>query len=170
MRYFPLAKRSVLANSFREVMNTETTLDPQRLPQLPIYKPNSRGTGGVIRFGLNPAKSALFVDAATQVGDKQFDWERKLTMKWSLTDIGSALSVLQGRQSEAKLFHQSEKSNSAFEIVARNDPDRAPYLLSLSRQDAADKSVRKVAIPVTHAEAATLEAALRAAIGRLLAW
>ena len=66
-------------------MNTETTLDPQRLPQLPIYKPNSRGTGGVSRFGLNPAKSALFVDAATQVGDKQFAadanaafWQHKL--------------------------------------------------------------------------------------------
>ena len=170
MRNFFLARRNVLPNSSREIMNTETTLDPQRLPQLPIYKPNSRGTGGVIRFGLNPAKSALFVDAAPQTGEKQFDWERKLTMKWSLTDIGAALSVLQGRQTEAKLFHQSEKSNSAFEIVARNDPGRAPYLLSLSRQDAADKSVRKVAIPVTHAEAATLEAALRAAIGRLLGW
>ena len=53
---------------------------------------------------------------------------------------------------------------------ARNEPERAPYLFSLSRQDAADKSVRKVAIPVTHAEAAMLEAALRAAIGRLLGW
>ncbi|MCW1886594.1 hypothetical protein OKA04_17785 [Luteolibacter flavescens] len=151
-------------------MNTEIAIDPQRLPQLPIYKPNSRGTGGVIRFGLNPAKSALFVDAAAQVGDKQFDWERKLTMKWGFSDIGAALSVLQGRQNEAKLFHQSEKSNSAFEILARNDPDRAPYLMSLSRQDVADRSVRKVTIPLTHAEASMLEAALRAAIGRLLAW
>ncbi len=153
-------------------MNTATSspADIQRLPQLPIYKPNSRGTGGVIRFGLNPYKEALFVDAAAQIGDKQFDWERKLTMKWGLSDIGAALAVLQGRQDEAKLFHQSEKANSAFEIVARSEPDRAPYLMSLSRQDAEDKSVRKVAIPVTHGEAAVLEAALRAAVGRLLGW
>jgi hypothetical protein len=151
-------------------MTADTTHEIQRLPQFPIYKPNSRGTGGVIRFGLNPAKSALFVDAAPQSGDKQFDWERKLTMKWSLSDIGAALAVLQGRQAEAKLFHQSEKSNSAFELVSRSDPDRAPFLMALSRQDTADKSVRKVAIPVTHAEAAVLEAALRAAVARLLEW
>lgn len=142
----------------------------ERNPDYAIYKPNSRGSGGVVRFGLNRTKGSVFVDAAAQSGDKQFDWENKITMKWGLSDLGSVLATLQGRQPQAKLFHQSEKANSAFELTPREDPDRAPYLLSISRQDAADKSLRKVTIPITHGEAAVLETALRAAVTRLLHW
>lgn len=142
----------------------------ERTPDYAIYKPNSRGSGGVIRFGLNRAKGAVFVDAAAQAGEKQFDWENKITMKWGLSDIGPVLATLQGRQPQAKLFHQSEKANSAFELTPREDPERAPYLMSISRQDSADKSLRKVTIPLTHGEAAILETALRAAVNRLLRW
>ena len=142
----------------------------ERSSDYAIYKPNSRGNGGVVRFGLNRAKSAVFVDAAAQTGEKQFDWENKITMKWGLADLGPVLATLQGRLPQAKLFHQTEKANSAFELTPREDPDRAPYLLSVSRQDATDKSLRKVTIPFTHGEAAVLEAALRCAVSQLLAW
>lgn len=135
-----------------------------------IYKPNGRGTGGVIRFELNRAKNSVFVDAASQAGDKHFDWDQKITMKWGLADLGAALATLQGRQPQAKLFHQTEKANSAFELAAREDPQRAPYIMSMSRQDESAKSVRKVSIPITHAEAAVLETALRSAVIRLLGW
>ena len=147
-----------------------TSAATTHLPEYAIYKPNSRNTGGVIRFGLNPAKAAVFVDAANQSGDRQFDWDQKITMKWGFADIGAVLAVLQGRQPEAKLFHKTDNATSAFGIATRNDPDRAPYLMSVSRQDTADKSVRKVTIPVTHAEAAVLETALRTAVTRLLGW
>lgn len=161
-------------------MNT-TTQDPATETPAPqgatanrndhaIYKPNSRGTGGVMRFSLNRAKAAVFLDAAAQSGDKAFDWENKITMKWGLSDLGPVIAVLQGRQETAKLFHQSEKANSAFEISRRDDPDRAPFVASVSRQNAEDKSLRKVAIPLTLGEAVVLEAALRAATTRLIGW
>ena len=142
----------------------------ERQPEYAIYKPNSRGKGGVIRFGINRAKKSLFLDAALQSGEKQFDWENKITMKWTLTDLGPVLATLQGRQAQAKLFHQSEKANSTFELTRRDDPERAPWFMAISRQDNADQSVRKVSIPVTHAEAAILETALRTAIARILGW
>jgi hypothetical protein len=142
----------------------------ERANEYAIYKPNSRGTGGVVRFGLNKSKGAVFVDAAAQSGEKQFDWENKITMKWGLSDLGTVLATLQGRQPQAKLFHQAEKANSAFDLTPREDPERAPYLLSISRQSSTDKSVRKVTIPLTHGEAATLEAALHAAVPKLLKW
>lgn len=135
-----------------------------------IYKPNSRGSGGVVRFEINRSKAAVFVDAASQAGEKQFDWEQKITMKWGLADLGAVLAVLQNRQPQAKLYHQSEKANSAFELTQRDDPQRAPYFLSMSRQEESDKKLRKVTIPMTHAEAAILETALRSAVIRLLAW
>ena len=135
-----------------------------------IYKPNSRGSGGVIRFEWNREKASVFVDAASQSGDKQFDWENKITMKWALTDLGNILATLQGRQAQSKLFHQSERANSAFELTYQTDPERAPYLMSLSRQELKDKTLRKVSIPVSHGEAAVLETAVRTAIGRILGW
>jgi hypothetical protein len=147
-----------------------TTSTTERNPDYAIYKPNSRGSGGVVRFGLNLAKASVFVDAAAQSGEKQFDWENKITMKWGLADVGPVLATLQGRQPQAKLFHQTDKANSACDLAARDDPERAPYAFNISRQDAADKSVRKVSIPLTHGEAAVLEAALRTAVGRLVGW
>ena len=151
---------------------TATSNSPatERSPDYAIYKPNSRGTGAVLRFGLNPAKGAVFVDGAAQTGDKQFDWDHKITMKWGLSDLGVVLATLQGRLPQAKLFHHTEKENSAFDLTPREDPDRAPYLVSLSRQDSTDQSLRKITLPLTHAEAAVLETALRAAIPRLLGW
>jgi hypothetical protein len=142
----------------------------ERTPDYTIYKPNSRGNGAAVRFGINHAKACLFVDAAAQSGEKQFDWENKIIMKWGLSDLGSVLAALQGRMPQAKLFHQSEKANSAFELTRQDDPERAPYLLSISRQDSADKSLRKVTIPLSHGEAAILETALQTAIKRILAW
>ena len=165
----PTTERAAISTPATERATTSTPAT-ERAADYTIYKPNSRGNGGVVRFGLNPVKAALFVDAAAQAGEKQFDWDNKLTMKWSLADIGQVLATLQGRQPQAKLFHQSEKANSAFDLTFRDDPERAPYALNISRQDAADKSLRKVSIPITHAEAATLEAALRTAVSRLIGW
>ena len=142
----------------------------ERSAEYAIYKPNSRGTGGVVRFGLNKAKASLFVDATNQSGEKQFDWENKITMKWGLSDLGTVLATLQGRMPQAKLFHQSERANSAFDLTRQDDPDRAPYLLSISRQNSADKSLRKITLPLSHGEAAVLETALQTAVIRLLSW
>jgi hypothetical protein len=179
----PVANNMSVANNGRGTGNRRSTANPEapatedadpRGTEFPadytIYKPNPRTTGGVVRFSLNRAKAALFVDAANQSGEKQFDWENKITMKWNLSDIGQVLATLQGGQAQAKLFHQSEKANSTFELSVRDDPGRAPYLLGMSRQIAADKSVRKVAIPLTHGEAAVLEATLRTAVSRLIGW
>jgi hypothetical protein len=161
-----------MTNTLSETSTPPTERYPatERPSDYAIYKPNARGNGGVIRFGLNRAKASLFVDAAAQSGEKQFDWENKVTMKWALSDIGTVLATLQGRTLQAKLFHQSEKANSACELTYQDDPDRAPYLLSVSRQMSEDKSLRKVMIPLSHGEAAMLEAALRAAVPHLLGW
>ncbi len=148
----------------------DSTPPAERAAEYAIYKPNSRGTGGVIRFGLNKVKASLFVDATNQSGEKQFDWENKITMKWGLSDLGTVIGVLQGRMPQAKLFHQSERANSAFELIRQDDPARAPYLLSISRQTAADKALRKITLPISHGEAAVLETALQTAVTRLLGW
>jgi uncharacterized protein YndB with AHSA1/START domain len=119
---------------------------------------------------LNREKEAVFVDAANQSGVKQFDWEKKITMKWGLSDLGAALAVLERRAPEAKLFHKTEKSNSTFELASQDSPDRAPYFIHMSHQDAATRQVKKVGIPLAHGEAAVLETLLKTAVARLMGW
>ena len=161
------------AEHYARTMNEPSVEKPSgkpRLPEYALYKPNPRGTGAVVRFGLNREKEAVFVDGANQSGEKQFNWEQKITMKWGLPDLGAVLAVLEGRTPQAKLFHKTEKSNSAFEMAAQDGAERAPYFMHLSRQDASTKKVQKVSVPVSHAEAAVLETALKTAVARLLSW
>lgn len=142
-----------------------------RPPAYTIYKPNSRGSGGAVSFSLNSGKGAVFVEAANQKGERQFDWENKIIMKWGLSDLGSILSGLRGRQPQVKLFHQTERSNSACALNARENPEQgAPFLFTISRQESADRQVRKVAVTLSESEAAILETALEHAILRILAW
>jgi hypothetical protein len=148
----------------------ENSSGKPRLPDYALYKPNSRGTGGVVRFELNRERAAVFVNGANQSGERQFDWERKITMKWGLADLGAVLAALQRRTPEAKLFHQTEKSNSAFELTSQEGGERAPYFVQLSRQDAETKQVQKVSVPMSQAEAAVLETALKTAVARVLGW
>ena len=80
--------------TIKNTRNTETTetvkptATPQSQtqydPQYAIYKPNGRGSGGVIRFGLSRAKLCVFIEAARQSGERQFDWENKIIMKWGI--------------------------------------------------------------------------------------
>lgn len=135
-----------------------------------IYKPTRRGSGGAVRLNLNAAKRAIFVEAANQSGERQFDWDSKIIMKWGLSDIGAVLALLQGRTTQAKLFHQTESASSSCEILLQEDPERAPYTFRISRQEGNDKKTRRVAIPLTHAEAALLETALRTATDRIMGW
>ncbi len=135
-----------------------------------IYKPTQRGSGGAVGLNLNARKNAIFVEAASQSGERQFDWDAKIIMKWGLADIGTVLSVLQGRTTQAKLFHKTDLANSSCELLANEEGERAPYTCKISRQEEADKSLRRVTIPITHAEAALLETALRTATERIMGW
>jgi hypothetical protein len=152
-----------------ETINSSLPTTP-RTPSYTIYKPNSHGNGGAISFSLNRNKGAVFIEAANQSGERQFDWENKIIMKWGLSDLGSILAGLQNRNPQTKLFHQTEKANSACGLSFRGDSEKAPFLLSVSRQSSSDKQVRKVAVTLTESESSVLETALKTAINRILGW
>ena len=85
----PFFKSIQPTNIMKDTVLESSPSATERSPEYAIYKPNSRGSGGVVRFGLNPAKAAVFVEAAAQSGEKQFDWENKIIMKWGLPDLGT---------------------------------------------------------------------------------
>ena len=140
--------------------------------QYTIYKPARSGKGGALRFELNPETPAVFVEGARQEeGEvRKFAWKSKIVMKWGLSDVGEALAVLERRQPEAKLFHQTKKGNSAFEL--KSQPERKPpnYFVTISRQRADTKEVDKLGISVSPAEAAILASLFRHAAVVLAGW
>ena len=93
---------------------------------------------------------------------RQID-RRRISVADGVNREGETMTVGQGTQAAYRLLGSSE-------LTHQDEPDRAPYLLSISRQDAADKSLRKLTIPLSHGEAAVLETALRTAVTRLLGW
>ena len=140
--------------------------------QYAIYKPAKSGKGGVLRFELNPDTPAVFVEAAHQeAGElRRFDWSKKIVMKWGLSDLGEALAVLEKRTSEAKLFHQTEKGNTAFEIRYQAERQPPNFFVTISKQEAETRDVDRLGVSVSAGEAAVLSALLRHAAVVLAGW
>jgi hypothetical protein len=84
--------------------------------------------------------------------------------------VGEALAVLERRQPAAKLFHQTEKGNTAFEIKYQTERQPANYFVTLSRQRAETKEVDRLGVSVSPGEAAVLSALLRRAAVVLAGW
>jgi hypothetical protein len=137
-----------------------------------VYKPAKSGKGGAMRFDLNAQTPAVFVEAARQLPDEErrFDWESKVVMKWGPNDIGEILAVLDRVQGETKLFHQTDKGNTAFELKLQGDRTPATFFATLSRQRADTKEVDRLGISVSLGEAAVLAALLRHAALVLAGW
>jgi uncharacterized protein YndB with AHSA1/START domain len=140
--------------------------------QFAIYKPAKSGRGGVLRFELNPRTRAVFVEGARQApGEiRRFVWQKKIVMKWGLSDVGESLAVIERRQPLAKLFHKTQKGSTAFELKYQGEREPANYFATLSRQDAETKEVEKLGVALSPGEAATLACLLRYAVVALVGW
>lgn len=140
--------------------------------QYTIYKPSQRGSGGALRFELNKRTGALFVECAPQCADdpRRFEWEKKIVMKWGLADIGEMMAVLERRQNSMKLFHQTPKGNTAFELKYQLDRRPPNFFATISRQKADTKEVERLGVPMSLGEAAILLALMRAAAVALVGW
>jgi len=127
---------------------------------LACYKNYKDGNGGAIQFKLSvrPIKEKenewirnVFIEAANQMGDQEFNWKNKIVMKLGLPDIGSIKAVLSRRDSEAKLFHKNPKGNTVFEIKEQGT-GRTGYYMNIKRNPN-EGNPSSVSIPLTNGEA-----------------
>lgn len=162
---------------------------PQR--KYSIYKPNKRGSGAAMQFDFNPNRESIFVEAAAQKGEQEFDWDNKLVLKLGVNDIPKLLLVLEGKSKTIDLFHESSKSQFAHEkkvgalavapaswtTVAKNVKNasfnlaRSDYgFFAKLSQEYADSSVRSVSIPISEDEAVALRVLFSRAIEAIYKW
>ncbi len=149
-----------------------------------IYKANKAGKGSAAQFDFNKEKKSIFLEMAPQLstGEQAFNWNEKLILKLSLTDIAKLLTVLNGKNKTLDLFHDPTKSKE----VQQKSLDAAPsdakknatlnfsqldrgYYLKLSTQNQTG-AVTSLAISISDDEAVTLKLLLEDAVRKSYDW
>lgn len=145
-------------------------------PQLALYHPNGKGTGGAAKIDLHPAHDAtpgcMMLKLASQcaVGGRQggaeqfarFDWENAITVKLDFNDICAILQVFGGECESLcdghGLYHRTARATT--KIMMRHIIDPRPgYSLDLYRT-AADGVESRAHLMLSQAEAEGLRAAM----------
>lgn len=138
-----------------------------------IYKPNKSLRGSAVQFDFNPEKESVFLEAAPQSGEKQFDWGQKIIVKISVMELAKLLLVFEGQAKTVKLFHDSTKSQSAEGSTLKNtvvEVTRGEFGFFLKASAQSGTGVRTVNITVAEEEAKALSVLFRRAIGRVYGW
>ncbi len=136
-----------------------------------VYKPNKRLAGAAVQFDFNPEKQSVFLEAAPQSGEKAFDWEKKVTVKLSIIELGKLLLVFEDRVPTVKLFHDSTKSpgeSSLKNTVVELTKGDYGFFLKVSAQTA--ESLKAVNIGISEDEAKVASVLFRKAIERTYGW
>lgn len=160
--------------------NTQTDNGQKRgsfRPQLALYHPNGKGTGGAAKFELHPAHDAsagcvmLKMASQSAVGSSagdvpqfaRFDWDNAITVKLDFADISSMLQVFNGECESLGdgrgLFHRSAKAATKISMRHVVEP-RSGYSLDLYRTLSADSSEARAHMLITQTEAEGLRAAI----------
>ena len=146
-------------------------------PQLALYHPNGKGSGGAAKFELHPAhnssagcvmlkmaaQSAVACRAGEATQFARFDWENAITVKLDFADISAMLQVFNGEcesLGEGRgLYHRSAKA--ATKIAMRHIVEPKPgYSLDLYRTSTSDNSETRTHLLITQTEAEGLRAAI----------
>ena len=151
-------------------------------PQLAIYHPNGKGTGGAAKMNLHPAhddtEGCLMLSIANQsavggqagggqVGGVQqfarFDWENAITVKLGFADLCAMLQVFNGECESLGdgrgIYHRTARALT--KIVLRHLVDPRPcYSLELYRTLTANGGETRAHLLISSAEAEGLRAAI----------
>ena len=164
-------------NAFEQTAASATSRQAgQYRPQLAIYHPNGKGTGGAAKIDLHPAHDAsagcLMLKLANQcaVGGQsggatqfaRFDWENAISVKLDFNDICAILQVFGGECESLcdghGLYHRTARASTKIAMRHIIDP-RPGYSLDLYRTSS-DGSEGRTHLMFSQAEAEGLRAAI----------
>ncbi|HQT44845.1 MAG TPA: hypothetical protein PLO51_02620 [Candidatus Micrarchaeota archaeon] len=168
------AYQSNSRSSWKSQAGSSSSNDKRGAP-FRLYKATKANSGSAFSLDLNAEKQSIFIDVSKQIGEQKFDWEHKITMKLSITDIGKMLSVLTGSTKSAKLYHDPSKGQYESSKDTRNTVLEFSkgisfgYSLKASEQGT-NGSVQSVLVPISEDEGEVVRVLLEAAIRRIYGW
>lgn len=154
-------------------METQTAEKPARRTHseaLTLYRANARGTGAAVRLepriNMRPGDryNCFFLEMAGQkpvsTGEDEngkrttFDWESKITVKLTFTDLCEFLAVLEGRFPKVGgnrdgLYHQNGDTGT---VIRFGRHESGGYAIGLSRKRGDDGDVQSVRMVLSEAE------------------
>lgn len=108
--------------------------------QYQIYKPyTDKATGKFKGFAstwkCDQYGKGFFVEIASQLEEKLFDWKNKIIVSLSVEELGDILGVIYGKQDGVELFHQCSDGTSKTIKFEFKPSDKGPrYLLSIAHK------------------------------------
>jgi len=153
----------------------------RQFSDLKFYKPRPNGQGAASRWNLARDKQAVFVEMANQMPsddeNARFDWDRHLTVKLGLPDLGEILAVLLGRKAGvgtkrgegrfSGLFHKNPKGDSSLGFVRAANSEGFYLKVGVKREGG---DLKTAGHSFTEGEACVLRIALETAVARLVGW
>lgn len=125
---------------------------------------------------LESREGAIFMEITSATGRNIYDWENKIRMALSITDMGKILAVLEGMAPGCKIYHDpGAKSSSAGKIgksleVTSPQGIKTGVIFTCSQTNKDDSTTRKHMVPLSGDEVAVLRACIRQAIPASLGW
>ncbi len=145
-----------------------------------IFKPRKDISGCASQWSLASKKNAVFLEFAHQKKssgpNSAFDWEKKISMKLDIADIGEILSALDGDKSgvgplsgsERKgLFHKNKNGNTILRLQRGNESEN--WYIKISSKSS-NGEVRAMQHAITLGEAKIICCLLRGAVGIIHGW
>lgn len=120
-------------------------------------------------------EGALFIEMCSATGKNVYDWEHKIIMAMSITDMGKLLMILEGSVPEMKIMHdpgaQTETAGKIQKWLNISSPKgiKEGVLFNMSKKEA-DGTVTKHMVPLDGGEVKVLSCAIRQVIPVALAW
>ncbi len=110
----------------------------KKFNQYRVYKTNSMNTGTALSVDYNAEKESIFFDFAKQKDEKSYDWQNKLTIKLSITEIAKINVFYLNKLTELNLFHDPAKGDykSTFKnAVLKITKSTNSYTFRLNQQE-----------------------------------
>jgi len=120
-------------------------------------------------------EGCLFLTITSATGKNIYDWEQKITVALSVTDMAQMLTVIQGQQPEMKLVHDpgagTESKGKIHKVLNISSPQghRAGVILNATEKSP-DGTFRSHTVPLSGAETLMLGVCLRHEIPKALGW
>jgi len=123
------------------------------LKQFRIYKANGQKTGTAMSVDFNKEKQSLFLEFAKQKPDDTFDWEKKITFKFSLIELAKVTVFYRNKLVEVSFFHDPSKGEykANFRNAVLKITKPGAYNFKLNQQEL-DGSLNSITINLTEEE------------------
>ncbi len=124
------------------------------MKQFRIYKANSQKNGTALSLDFNKEKQSLFLEFAKQKPDDTFDWEKKLTFKFSLIELAKVCVFYKNKLPELNFFHDPSKGEYKANFknaVLKLTKGMNNYSLKINQQEL-DGSINSIIININEEE------------------